>query len=463
MKIPEGAREVIGALERAGYEAYLVGGCVRDMLLADEAGDGAPAAHDWDVCTSARPAEVKRALAPRRTLDTGLKHGTLTVLTPDGQYEVTTYRVDGSYSDGRHPDSVAFTASLTEDLARRDFTINAIAMAPGAGEAPRALIDPFGGREDLRRRVLRCVGDPDARFGEDALRILRAIRFASRFGLTVEQGTHDAMLRNRALLGRISAERVFSELSGILVTERGGAYLRVYADILTGIIPELAPCVGFEQRNPWHCRDVFDHIMMSVAASPPELTVRLTMLLHDIGKPAAASVDETGTGHFYGHQKVSAEIAQTVLRRLHCPNRLLRCVVELVRCHDARVEPTERALRRLLNRLGAEQARRLLAVKRADAMAQSEKARGRIDELALSEALLERIIAEHQAFSLKDLAIDGNDLIACGVAPGPEIGRRLRFALDAVLDGRVENEREALLAAALAGDAADGREIEVKK
>lgn len=458
MKIPEGAREVIGALERAGYEAYLVGGCVRDMLLADGAGDGAgdgaPAVHDWDVCTNARPTEVKRVLAPHRTLDTGLKHGTVTVLMPDGPYEVTTYRVDGGYSDGRHPDSVTFTASLTEDLARRDFTINAMAMAPGAQGAPPELIDPFGGRDDLRRRVLRCVGEPDTRFGEDALRILRAIRFASRFGLTVEEKTRDAMLRNRALLGRISAERVFSELSGILVTERGGRYLHDYADILTQIIPELAPCIGFEQRNPWHCCDVFDHIMMSVASAPPELTVRLAMLLHDIGKPAAASVDETGTGHFYGHQKLSAEIAQTVLRRLRCPNRLLRDIVELVRCHDARVEPTERALRRLLNRLGTEQARRLLTVKRADAMAQSERARGGLGELARSEALLERIIAERQAFSLKDLAIGGNDLIACGIAPGPEIGRRLRLALDAVLDGRVENEREALLAVACAGDEA---------
>ena len=457
MRIPEGAREVIGALKRSGYEAYLVGGCVRDILLAEETGDGAPAAHDWDICTNARPAETKRALAPRRTLDTGLKHGTVTVLMPDGQYEVTTYRVDGSYSDGRHPDSVTFTALLTEDLARRDFTINAMAMAVDAGGETSKRIDPFGGRDDLRRRVLRCVGDPDARFGEDALRILRAIRFASRFGLTVERKTHDAMLRNRALLGRISAERVFAELSGILVTERGGEYLRAYADVLIEIIPELAPCAGFEQRNPWHCHDVFDHIMLSVASAPPELTVRLTMLLHDIGKPVAASVDEAGIGHFYGHQKLSAEIARTVLRRLRCPGRLLRDVTELVLCHDMAVEPAERSLRRLLNKLGAEQARRLLAVKCADAMAQSEKARGRIDELARSAALLERIIAERQAFSLKDLAIDGNDLIARGIAPGPELGRRLRLALDAVLDGRVENEREALLAVACAGDAAAER------
>lgn len=454
MKIPEGAREVIDMLRRAGYEAYLVGGCVRDALLAEEAGRDAPAAHDWDVCTNARPAETKRALAPHRTLDTGLKHGTLTVLMPDGPYEVTTYRVDGRYSDGRHPDSVVFTSSLAEDLARRDFTVNAMAMAPGGREAPPEVIDPFGGRDDLRRRVLRCVGDPDTRFGEDALRILRAIRFASRFGLTVEPGTHEAMLRNRALLDRISRERVFAELSGILVAERGGEYLRGYAAILIRVIPELAPCVGFEQHNPWHCYDVFDHIMVSVASVPPELTVRLAMLLHDIGKPAAASVDEAGIGHFYGHQKLSAEIAETVLRRLRCPGRLLRDVTELVRCHDAAVGPTEQALRRLLNRLGTEQARRLLAVKRADAMAQSEAARGRIDELARSEALLERIIAERQAFSLKDLAINGDDLIARGVAPGPEIGRRLALALDAVLDGRAENEREALLAIACAGDAA---------
>lgn len=442
VKIPEGACEIVRALERAGREAYLVGGCVRDMLLP------APV-HDWDICTDAPPEEIRRALAPHRTLDTGVKHGTVTVLMPDGAYETTTYRRDGAYLDGRHPDSVAFTASLTEDLSRRDFTINAMAMSVGGDGNAGELVDPFGGRDDLRRGVLRCVGDPDARFAEDALRILRAVRFASRLGLTVEPATHAAMLRGRALLGRISAERVFDELCGILMTERGGEYLRVYADILLEIVPELKPCAGFDQRNPWHRYDVLDHILHSVDAAPPELTVRLAMLLHDAGKPACASVDEAGVGHFYGHQKVSAELAENVLRRLHSANRLREDVTGLVLHHDLPVEPTEGSMRRLLNRMGAEQARRLLAVKRADTLAQSERAGSRLETLSQCETLLERIVAEGQAFSLKDLAINGNDLTERGVASGPEVGRRLRLALDAVLDGRVENEREALLQIAL--------------
>lgn len=444
MTIPEGARGILRALTVAGYEAYLVGGCVRDALLQAE-GNGTVQPHDWDICTSARPDELKLALDGWRTLDTGLKHGTVTVLAPDGQYEVTTYRVDGSYSDGRHPDAVTFTSSLTDDLSRRDFTINAMAMSPDDGGNAAEIVDPFGGREDLRRRILRCVGDPETRFEEDALRILRAIRFASRLGLTVEAETHAAMLRCRALLARVSFERVFDELCGILTTQRGGEYLRAYAPILVEIVPELAPCAGFDQRNPWHCYDVLDHILYSVDAAPPELTVRLAMLLHDAGKPAAASVDEKGIGHFYGHQKLSAELADSALERLRCSNRLRRDVVELVYYHDMQLQPTEQAMRRLLNKFGTEQARRLLQVKRADGMAQSEKARARLEELSHVETLLERVIAERQAFSLKDLAISGDDLLACGIAPGPEVGRRLRLALDAVLDGMAENEREALL------------------
>ncbi len=444
VKIPQGACEVVRALARAGYEAYLVGGCVRDMLLGART-------HDWDVCTNARPEEIKRALAPYRTLDTGIKHGTVTALMPDGAYETTTYRLDGTYSDGRHPDSIEFTDSLTEDLSRRDFTINAMAMPLNEDGSAGVLVDPFGGREDLRRGVLRCVGDPDMRFKEDALRILRALRFVSRLDLTVEAATRDAMLRGSAQLRRISAERVFDELCEILVTERPGNYLRAYQEILLEVVPELRPCVGFDQRSPWHCYDVLDHILRSVDAAPPELTVRLTMLLHDAGKPAAASVDEAGVGHFYGHQKISAELAEAALRRLRCPNRLLRDVTALVLHHDAQVEPTERSVRRLLNRMGVEQARRLLAVKRADTLAQSEQARARLETLAQCEEQLKRVIAEGQAFSLKKLAIKGDDLTKRGVVPGPEVGRRLRLALDAVLDGNAPNERDALLEIALRG------------
>ncbi len=449
MRVPDGVRETIRALRAAGHEAYPVGGCVRDLLLS-EAGEDV-AVHDWDVCTDATPEEMKTALAGHRTIDTGIRHGTITVLLPDGQYEVTTFRVDGTYSDGRHPDSVSFTASVGRDLARRDFTINAMALRLGADGEPAGIIDPFGGREDLERRRLRCVGDPRERFEEDALRILRALRFAGRLGLEIDPATRGAMLEKRALLQRISVERILDELGKILLTEHGWELLRQYPELLTEILPELRPCVGFAQRNPWHRFNVYDHLLFSVGSAPKDLTLRMTMLLHDVGKPAAASTDEAGIDHFYGHGELSAALAEQILRRLHSSNRLLGDVVELVRYHDAAVEPSARVLRRLLNRLGETQLRRLLAVKRADTAAQSQMARERkLPELERCEELLEQIVAERQAFTLRDLRINGRDLIERGVAPGPEIGRRLQRALDAVLDGTIENEREALLAAALA-------------
>jgi len=449
MRVPDGAREVIRALNAAGYEAYLVGGCVRDTLLAETSGRAE--VHDWDICTDAKPDEMKAALSGCRTIDTGLRHGTITILMPDGQYEVTTFRIDGAYSDGRHPDAVSFTASVAEDLSRRDFTINAMAMSVDGDGHITAVIDPFGGRDDLSRAVLRCVGEPEKRFDEDALRILRAIRFAARLGLTIDPATHDAMLSGRRLLRRISVERCMDELGKILLSEHGWEYLMRYRDILAEIMPEIAPCIGFPQNNPWHSYTVFEHTMRSVGSAPEDLTLRMTMLLHDIGKPAAASTDEAGVDHFYGHPEISAELAEGILRRFHCSNQLIRDVTELVRAHDTEVKPSARVLRRVLNRLGEQQARRLMQVKRADLAAQSDLARERRQrELAESEALLEQIIAERQAFTLRDLAISGRDLIEAGVAPGPELGVRLQRALDAVLDGTAENEKAALLAIATA-------------
>ncbi len=448
MKVPEGARAVIRLLRGAGFEAYLVGGCVRDALLAETDAGAAP--HDWDICTDATPDRMKCVFSDCRTLDTGLKHGTLTVLLPDGAYEVTTFRIDGPYSDGRHPDAVSFTASIEKDLARRDFTINAMAMSPDENGGAAGVVDPFGGREDLARRVLRCVGDPDTRFREDALRILRALRFAGRLSLTIDPATHDAMLAGRELLHHISAERIMDELGKILLTAHGWELLSEYRDILTEIIPELRPCVGCDQHNSWHCYDVFEHILHSVGSAPAELTLRLAMLLHDVEKPAVMTVDEAGVGHFRGHAERSAETAERVLKRLRCSNQLTRDVTGLRRFHDAGITPTASALRRLLGRLGERQTRRLFQVKRADMAAQSERARERKqDALAQCEALLEQILAQRQAFTLKDLAIGGNDLLAAGVAPGPALGARLQKALDAVLDGTCENEREALLKIAL--------------
>lgn len=448
MRIPKGAREVLDALKKAGYEAYLVGGCVRDMLIANTE-DGMET-HDWDICTNATPEQMKTAFAGYRTVDTGIKHGTITVLASDGQYEVTTYRIDGIYSDGRHPDSVKFTDQITEDLSRRDFTINAMAVGADADGKPTGLVDPFGGQEDLARKCLRCVGNPEVRLEEDALRILRAIRFASRLALEIDRATHDAMLEKRMLLQKISVERIMDELSKILMTEHGFDYLRKYREILTVILPEMCPCIDFAQNNPWHCYSVFDHMMISVGYAPKDLTLRMAMMLHDIGKPVATSVDEAGVHHFYGHAEISAEMAERILRRCHCSKQLIHDVTELVRMHDVEIKPSARMLRRLLSHLGETQMRRLIQMKQADTMAQSEKAKERkLSELNRSEELLEQIIAQKQAVTLKDLAINGKDLREHGVPPGPEMGACLQKALDAVLDGTTENEREALLQIAL--------------
>ena len=435
VQIPGGALCILNALQAAGYDAFIVGGCVRDMLLAVEP-------HDWDICTSASPAEVKDTLSQYRSLNTGLKHGTVTVMMQDGSYEVTTFRVDGHYSDGRHPDSVTFTRSIEEDLARRDFTINAMAVDP----VEDRIIDPYHGQDDLMRGVIRCVGDANRRFQEDALRILRAIRFASRLEYHIDYATQNAMRDNRGLLFRISRERIWDELSKILLTDRGWDYLHSYSDVLLEFIPEFRGCIGLEQRNAWHCYNVFDHIMMSVSYAPRDLVIRTTMLLHDIGKPAAMTVGEDGRRHFYGHQDISAQRSEAILRRLKCSNQFTRDVVELVKYHDMPVAPSTKAIRRSLNLLGPEQLTRLFLVKRADTLAQSEMAqRKKLGEISECEGLLSQVLADQQAFSLKDLAISGKDLIAAGMEQGRGIGEALNRALDAVLDGTAPNEKEALL------------------
>ena len=439
VQIPKGAFHILSALNAGGYAAFVVGGCVRDMLLGVEP-------HDWDICTSALPQEVKDTLSQSRILETGLKHGTVTVMMEDGKYEVTTFRVDGSYSDGRHPDSVTYTKNIEEDLSRRDFTINAMAMN-ASGDT---VIDPFHGREDLRRSVIRCVGDANARFQEDALRILRALRFASRLEYHIDYATQNAMHDNRGLLYQISRERIWDELSKILMTDRGWDYLHTYSDILLECIPELKPCIGLGQRNAWHCYNVFDHIIMSVSYAPQDLVIRTALLLHDIGKPTAMTIGEDGRGHFYGHQDISAEQADIILHRLKCSNQFVHDVVELVKYHDMPIAPTPKAIRRALNLLGQGQLKRLFLVKRADTMAQSEMAqRNKLEEIAACEEVLAKVLAEQQAFSLKDLAISGKDLIAAGMEQGRGIGDALNRALEAVLDGKAANGKDALLAIAL--------------
>lgn len=433
--IPAGARRILEVLTGAGYEACLVGGCVRDLLRGTEP-------HDWDICTSARPEEAETCFAGRQIVETGLKHGTVTVLEEDGPYEVTTYRTEGPYSDSRRPDYVRFVSDLEADLARRDFTMNAIAMGLDG-----RLHDPFGGAEDIWSGLIRCVGQPARRFQEDGLRIMRALRFEATLGYELEEHTAQAVHDNRSTLGRVAAERINVELCKLLLGDRVGAILRRYPDVLCQFWPDLEPLVTLEQNTPWHCWGGWEHTVRAVEASPADLILRLTMLLHDIGKPSCKSTDEKGIDHFYGHPAAGARLAGQMLRALKFDNRTRERVVSLVEYHDVQIPCLERSVRRWLGRLGPEAFFQLLEVKRADGMGQAhEKVKGRLAELEELRALAERIIAQGQCFSLKDLEINGRDVLAAGVPAGPQVGRVLNGLLERVLRGELPNERDILLA-----------------
>lgn len=441
--IPEGVREVLEALEAAGHEAWCVGGCVRDTLLADlrmlnGARPPVLSPEDWDVTTSALPEETM-AVFGERALPTGLKHGTVTVRTAEGGVEITTYRLDGAYRDHRHPESVTFTRSLEEDLARRDFTVNAMALSL-RGE----LRDPFGGRADLEEGWLRCVGDPDRRFQEDALRILRGMRFSAVLGLDEEDETERAMDRNRELLREIAPERIWTELVKLLCGRYAKEALDNHPLAISAFWPEVLPMVGFDQRNIHHCCDVWNHSTVALANTPPIPELRCAAFLHDIGKPSTFTLDESGVGHFYGHAKASVDLAEGMLRRLRAPNEFRERVLRLIAWHDRDIPRTDKGVRRALRLLGEEELRLLLALKRADNLAQASAYHGRQLEIDRGEAILDRLLAEDACFSLKQLAVNGNDLTALGLR-GPAVGRALETLLSKVVDGELPNQRAALL------------------
>jgi tRNA nucleotidyltransferase (CCA-adding enzyme) len=433
LQIPPQVAAVLDALEQGGFEACLVGGCVRDSLLGK-------APEDWDVATSARPEDAERALCGFRVLETGLKHGTVTALSGGLPVEVTAYRIDGRYSDGRHPDRVAFTGSLQEDLARRDFTVNALAYSRKEG-----LVDCFGGRNDLERKRIRCVGQPDRRFQEDGLRILRALRFSSVLGFSIERGTARSLVRNRALLDRIARERIQSEFTKMICGKNAAQVMREFREVVAQFVPEIRPCFGFDQHNPHHRYDVWEHTLHCVESAPPEPVLRLTMFLHDIGKPGCFTRDAKGIGHFYGHASQSAELAQTILKRLRYDKKTVRTVVELIRCHDLPLPPDERFLRRRLNRLGEEKLRLLFQVAAADTMGKNQADRSRLETLKNAERLLDMILTQEQCFSLSSLAVGGKDLLLEGIPEGPAVGDMLQTLLSAVIDGKCSNSRTELL------------------
>ena len=433
IEVPEKAEKIIDALQEQGYDAYVVGGCVRDSLLRRS-----PA--DWDITTSATPEEVKRIF--RRTVDTGIQHGTVTVLMDKEGFEVTTYRIDGEYEDGRHPKEVTFTPSLEEDLKRRDFTINAMAYNHRKG-----LVDIFGGEEDLKNKVVRCVGNPRERFTEDALRILRAVRFSAQLGFSIEEKTQDAARDLGETLKKISAERIQTELVKLLVSPNP-QYLRKAWELgLTRIfLPEFDKAMETPQKNPHHCYSVGEHTLKAMEAVRPDRTLRLTLLFHDLGKGETRMRDEKGIDHFYGHPAKSEKIAKSVLKRLRFDNDTINTVGKLVYWHECRWEASPSSVRRALSKTGIELFPLLLEVRKADIIAQSSYRRTeKMEWLEKLQEIYQDILRRQECVSIRSLAVSGKDLIDAGMKPGREIGETLNRFLEIVLENPEKNTKEYLL------------------
>lgn len=435
--IPNNAEYILNILDFNNTFGFVVGGCVRDSLLGKTP-------HDWDICSSAKPDDVLKLMGRNgiRTIETGLKHGTVTAVVNDESYEITTFRVDGEYTDNRRPEHVDFVSDVREDLSRRDFTINAMAYNYYEG-----LIDPFGGYADLRDGIIRCVGNPDDRFREDALRILRALRFASTYGFKIEEETAAAIHRNKDLLKNISAERIRSELCKLLCGEGVLDILLEYKDVMTVIIPELKPCIGFEQNNPYHKYTVYDHIAHAVANyRGDDISIKTALLLHDIGKPECYTENEKG-GHFHGHSISSMRIAKDVVDRLKFDNKSKDEIVDLVLYHDSDIYAAEKPVRRWMNKIGPEMLEKLICVKLADIGAHSEINQfERVQRYHKIHGIADKIMAEQQCFTLKDLLVTGRDIMwHCDIQSGPLVGEVLNHLLDMVLDEDVDNNAYELI------------------
>lgn len=430
--LPRKVLMIINNLQLHGYEAFAVGGCVRDSILARRP-------EDWDITTSAKPEEIKRLF--RRTVDTGIEHGTVTVIIGKDSYEVTTYRVDGAYEDGRHPKEVRFTSRLEEDLQRRDFTINAMAYNDDV-----RLVDVFGGMKDLNHHLIRCVGDPRERFSEDALRILRAVRFSAQLNFPIEPDTAEAIKELAPTLEKISAERIQAELVKLLVSPHPERIRDAYELGITKVIlPEWDAMAGVEQNTPHHRYDVAEHTIRAMKYVKRDKILRLTMLFHDMGKPSTKTTDENGKDHFKGHALVSEEIARKVLRRLKFDNETVKTVTRLVCYHDYRMEATPKNVRRAMNRIGVELFPYYLAVRMADAKAQSPyRRREKIENIVAIRRLYQEALLEEDCVTLRQLAVSGRDLMDLGMTPGREIGSMLSELLEYVIDDPKRNEKEIL-------------------
>lgn len=436
--LPDKVNYLLETLKYSNFEAYVVGGCVRDSILGLRP-------QDWDITTNATPDEIMQCFENHKLLTAGIKHGTVGVIIDDKVYEITTFRIDGDYTDNRHPETVTFSKNIENDLSRRDFTVNAMAYNQEKG-----LIDIYGGLEDLKYKAIRCVGDPDKRFKEDALRILRALRFASTYDFTIEIKTSDAIFNNRLLLNKISEERIASEFNKLICGDSAQYILNRYRRVISTFIPEIEVMFNYNQNTLHHNKSLWKHTTSALKRVDNDLILRLTMFFHDVGKPMAHTVDEiTGFSHFKGHNKFSVAIAESVLKRLKYSNEIINKVKTLILFHDVRFSDNKRQIKRLLSKIGEENFRDLLKIQKADILAQSTyKREEKIYNLSLAVATFEQIIKDNECLSLKDLAINGHNLIHIGITKGDDIGKTLNYLLMSVIDEKIPNEREILISEA---------------
>lgn len=442
IRLPEKVKKLISVLQDSGYEAFAVGGCVRDSLIGHEP-------NDWDLCTNAVPGEMESVFGDTlpgiKIIETGLQHGTLTILLDGETFEVTTYRIDGKYSDGRHPDEVNFTTRLEDDLSRRDFTINAMAYNDSIG-----LVDPFGGQTDLAAGLLRCVGNPNKRFAEDSLRILRCIRFASQLDYMIEDSTASAMYECLPLLKRVAVERIRVEFEKLLCGPAVFRVLTEHRDIIADFIPEIIPMFDLNQKNNYHIYDVWEHTLHVTANIPAEPALRLAAFFHDIGKPGTMTVTDEDWGHFYGHEQHGSEITDAILRRLKYDNETRKDIITVIDAHKIVFQQTRRHARRCLARLGEDRLRMLIQLELADVKSQSPNySAERAANISAFGDIVDEVLAAEQCFSLKHLEIGGRELMDIGVPQGPEIGRILKLLLEQVIEEKLPNQKEALLEAAV--------------
>lgn len=431
-ELPTPVSAALRRLNENGFEAYCVGGCVRDYIMGITP-------HDFDITTSATPEEVTQCFADCRVIETGLKHGTVTVVLQKEMLEITTFRTDGTYSDGRHPDNVSFTRSLREDVSRRDFTVNAMAYNPDVG-----LVDYFGGREHIKSKIIACVGEAERRFSEDALRILRALRFSAVLGFEIEETTAGAIFNKITMLDKISSERIYAELIKLLCGKDVERVLLDFREVFARIIPELGDCFDFNQRTKYHKYDVYTHIVKTVSSCENIPVIRLAALLHDIEKPSCFFTDANGIGHTYGHQEKGAETSRKILRSLRADNKTIATVTSLIARHDTRIIPDRIWIKKLISETSFEFAKLLFKLKRGDILAHADKYTS-IDSVDAAEKIVDELEAENVCLFIKDLAVDGKALDCIGVPKGKPMGDMLKKLLELVINEEIPNEREILL------------------